>query len=158
MALDQRGSGPRGMAWSHSTPYLLLARAQIADPAGRVLGEAFCASRLAGSVRVGAQAALVGCLGGRARRLDDARDQLRTIVHGFRVRRGVSADTDYRYELRRGDEVVATGHLSSEQPFEAGERITIGSQSGIVRSIEPLLGERELRLIVQLARDDLSAT
>ena len=45
---------------------------------------------------------------------------------------------EYRYELRRGDEVIATGHLSSEQPFEAGERITIGSRSGIVRSIEPV--------------------
>jgi hypothetical protein len=29
--------------------------------------------------------------------------------------------------------------------------------SGIVRSVEPLLGERELRLVVQLWRDDLSA-
>jgi hypothetical protein len=35
---------------------------------------------------------------------------------------------EYRYELRRGDEVIATGHLSSEQPFEVGERITIGSR------------------------------
>jgi hypothetical protein len=33
----------------------------------------------------------------------------------------------YRYELRRGDEVIATGHLSTEQPFEVGERIRIGS-------------------------------
>ena len=37
---------------------------------------------------------------------------------------------EYRYELRRGDEVIATGHLNSEQPFEVGERITIGSRSG----------------------------
>jgi hypothetical protein len=63
---------------------------------------------------------------------------------------------EYRYELRRGDEVIATGHLSSEQPFEVGGRITIGSRSGIVRSVEPLLGERELRLVVQLRRDDFS--
>jgi len=62
---------------------------------------------------------------------------------------------DYRYELRRGDEVIATGHLSRERPFEVGERLTIGSQSGIVRSVEPLLGERELRLVVQLTRDEL---
>jgi hypothetical protein len=48
--------------------------------------------------------------------------------------------------------------LSSEQPFEVGERITIGSRSGIVRSIEPSLGERELRLVVQLRRDDFSTT
>ena len=63
---------------------------------------------------------------------------------------------DYRYELRRGDEVIATGHLSREQPLEVGERITIGSRSGIVRSIDPLLGERELHLVVQLRRDDFS--
>jgi len=61
---------------------------------------------------------------------------------------------EYRYELRRGDEVIATGHLSSEQPFEVGERITIGSGSGIVRTVEPLLAEREQRLVVQLVRED----
>lgn len=64
---------------------------------------------------------------------------------------------DYRYELRRGEEVIATGHLSREQPLEVGERMTIGSQSGIVRDVEPLLGEHELRLVVQLRRDELSA-
>ena len=64
---------------------------------------------------------------------------------------------DYRYELRRGDEVIATGHLSREQPLEVGERITIGSHSGIVRTIEPLLAERELRLVVQLLRDESTA-
>ena len=62
---------------------------------------------------------------------------------------------EYRYELRRGDEVIATGHLNRERPFEVGERLTIGSQSGIVRSVEPLLGEREVRLVVQLTRDEL---
>jgi hypothetical protein len=64
---------------------------------------------------------------------------------------------DYRYELRRGEEVIATGHLAREQPLEVGERIAIGSHSGIVRAIEPLLHERELRLVVQLRRDDQSA-
>jgi hypothetical protein len=58
---------------------------------------------------------------------------------------------DYRYELRRSEEVIATGHLSREQPLEVGERI--GSHSGIVRAIDPLLHERELRLVVQLWRD-----
>jgi hypothetical protein len=63
---------------------------------------------------------------------------------------------EYRYELRRGDEeVIATGHLSREQPLAVGERIAIGSQAGIVRAIEPLLGERELRLVVQLLREGL---
>ena len=61
---------------------------------------------------------------------------------------------EYRYELRRGDEVIATGHLSREQPLEVGERLTIGSRTGIVRDVAPLLGERELRLVVQLTRDE----
>jgi hypothetical protein len=61
---------------------------------------------------------------------------------------------EYRYELRRGEEVIATGHLSREESLEVGARITIGSHSGIVRSVEPLLHERELRLVVQLRRDD----
>lgn len=60
---------------------------------------------------------------------------------------------DYRYELRRGDEVIATGHLSREQSFEVGERITIGGRAGIVRDVEPILGEREQRLVVQLKRE-----
>lgn len=63
---------------------------------------------------------------------------------------------EYRYELRRRDEVIATGHFSREQPLEVGERIKIGSHSGIVRAIEPLLGERELHLVVQLLRDEPS--
>ena len=63
---------------------------------------------------------------------------------------------DYRYELRRGDEVIATGHLSREQLLEVGDRITIGSRTGIVRAVEPLLGEHELRLVVQLTRDEFS--
>ena len=57
---------------------------------------------------------------------------------------------DYRYELRCGEEVIATGYLSREEAVEVGELITIGSQAGIVRSVEPLLHERELRLVVQL--------
>ena len=60
---------------------------------------------------------------------------------------------DYRYELRRGGEVIATGHFSREQPIEVGERIMIGSRSGIVRDVAPVVGERELRLVVQLTRD-----
>lgn len=64
---------------------------------------------------------------------------------------------DYRYELRRGDEIVATGHLGREQPLEVGDRIAIGGQPGIVRTVEPLLGEHELRLIVQLWREGVDS-
>jgi hypothetical protein len=63
------------------------------------------------------------------------------------------AGVDYRYELRRGDEVVATGHLSRDEPLEIGDRLEIGGQLGIVRTTELLLGEREVRLVVQFVRD-----
>jgi len=59
----------------------------------------------------------------------------------------------YRYELRRGEEVVSTGHLPREQALEVGDRLVIGGLPGIVRTIELALGERELRLVVQLWRD-----
>ena len=59
---------------------------------------------------------------------------------------------EYRYELRRGDEVVATGHLSREDPLAVGERVTLGGEIGIVLSVDPLLREHELRLVVQLVR------
>jgi hypothetical protein len=49
--------------------------------------------------------------------------------------------------------VVATGHLNHEQPLDVGDRIEIGGQAGIVRTVEPLLGELELRLAVQLLAD-----
>jgi hypothetical protein len=57
---------------------------------------------------------------------------------------------DYRYELRGGDELVATGHLSREQPLQVGDRLEVSGQPAIVRTIEPLLGEAELPLVLQL--------
>jgi hypothetical protein len=59
----------------------------------------------------------------------------------------------YRYELRRGEEIVATGRLSLERPLEVGDEVEIGNAPGIVRRIEPLLGEDGQRLVVQLRRD-----
>jgi hypothetical protein len=63
------------------------------------------------------------------------------------------AGVDYRYELRGGDEVIGSGHLNREQPLEVGDRIEVGGQYAIVRTIEPLLGEPELRLVLRLLRD-----
>jgi len=65
------------------------------------------------------------------------------------------AGVDYRYELRRGNEVVATGHLSREEPLGVGERLAVNGQVGIVRTVEALLGEREFRLVVQLVSDQI---
>jgi hypothetical protein len=59
----------------------------------------------------------------------------------------------YRFELRRADAILATGHLSPETALEVGDQIEIGRRHGIVRMIEPQLGERELRIVVQVLRD-----
>ena len=61
--------------------------------------------------------------------------------------------SEYRYELRQGENIVATRHFTREQPPEVGDRILIASTAGIVRSVEPMLGERELRLVVEIRRD-----
>jgi hypothetical protein len=71
----------------------------------------------------------------------------------YRCLPGPMGAVAYRYELRRGDEVVATGHLSRERALEVGERVLIGGHMGIVRTVEPILGESEQRLVVRLARD-----
>jgi hypothetical protein len=63
----------------------------------------------------------------------------------------------YRYELRRGEELIATGRLSRERALEVGERIAIGGRPGVIRSIEPVLAERELHLVIQLFRDELAS-
>jgi hypothetical protein len=52
----------------------------------------------------------------------------------------------YRYELRRGEEVVATGHLSLDRVLEVRERVHVVGREGIVRV-------DELRLVVQLVRE-----
>jgi hypothetical protein len=49
--------------------------------------------------------------------------------------------------------VVATDHPNYERPLEVGDRVEIGGQHGIVGTIEPLLREHELRLVVQLLPD-----
>jgi hypothetical protein len=58
----------------------------------------------------------------------------------------------YRYELGHSDEIVATGHVTPEHPFEVGDRILMGSRRDVVRTIEPMLGEGDLRLVVELTR------
>jgi hypothetical protein len=58
--------------------------------------------------------------------------------------------TNYIYELRRGETVVATGHLTSETALEAGQRFTVNNQDGLIRSIDPTADPQEWRLIIQL--------
>lgn len=64
---------------------------------------------------------------------------------------GEPAMTGYRYELRLGDEMIATGHLTQQEPLKVGDRVAIGGRTGIVRDVDPLLGEHELRLVLQLS-------
>ena len=56
----------------------------------------------------------------------------------------------YRYELRHDEKTLATGHLSREEHIQIGDRIEIAGSHGIVRSIEPILAEHELRLVIEL--------
>jgi hypothetical protein len=60
------------------------------------------------------------------------------------------AATTYRYELRNGETIAATGHLTYETPLELGDTITIGKRVGVVRELGPRLPEGEYRLVVQL--------
>lgn len=63
---------------------------------------------------------------------------------------------EYCYELRRDGEIVATGRLVRRR-FEVGERVAIGADFGIVRSVDPILGEREQRLVIELIGADSDA-
>jgi len=67
------------------------------------------------------------------------------------------ARVEYRYELRQGALVFATGHLTRDVPLQVGDLIAIAGRAGIVRSIEPRLGERELDLVVQLFREGVDS-
>lgn len=61
----------------------------------------------------------------------------------------------YRYELRRNEEIIATGNLSRETSLQVGDRLMINRSPGIVRSIEPTVDDQELRLVIQLLPDAL---
>jgi len=45
-------------------------------------------------------------------------------------------------------------HLSREQPLEIDDRIAVGGHAAIVRTIEPLLGEPELHLVLRLLQEN----
>jgi hypothetical protein len=51
--------------------------------------------------------------------------------------------------IRRRPSILAAGHLTRER-LNGGDRIVTGATAGTVRSVEPVLGERELRLVVQI--------
>lgn len=56
----------------------------------------------------------------------------------------------YRYELLDGDDIIATGRLSRDESLNVGERIEVAGRTGTVQTIQPILGDPTLRLVVQL--------
>jgi L-arabinose isomerase len=63
----------------------------------------------------------------------------------------------YAYELRRGDQIVATGHMSQKVPLVAGEPIMIEGHHGIVRSVSSQMDAGEFRVVVQLMPNGTAA-
>jgi len=57
------------------------------------------------------------------------------------------------YELRRGDQIIATGHLNHDQPLKVGEHIAVAGHTGIVREIIPGISHNPERLIIELLPD-----
>lgn len=60
----------------------------------------------------------------------------------------------FRYELRAGDQILATGHLSVAHPLNVGDELTISAKRGIVAAITPIPGSHESRLVIKLAADE----
>jgi hypothetical protein len=56
----------------------------------------------------------------------------------------------YAYELRRADQVVATGHMKQEDPLVVGDPVVIGGHRGIVDTVSPQMVRGDVRLVVQL--------
>jgi hypothetical protein len=62
---------------------------------------------------------------------------------------------EYEYELRQGESVIATGRLVQDEPLSVGDRVTVSSKSGIIKSLLPPLGGRPTRITIQLSRSTL---
>jgi hypothetical protein len=56
---------------------------------------------------------------------------------------------EYSYELRRDEQILVTGHFDRDQPLNLGDPIAIAGYRGLVRRIEPQLGEPRLHLIIE---------
>jgi hypothetical protein len=61
---------------------------------------------------------------------------------------------EYVYEVRRGEELLATGRLSDERELTAGDEVEIAGWGGIVRDAVPMPQKREVRLVIQVRRRD----
>ena len=54
----------------------------------------------------------------------------------------------YEYELRDGDEVIATGRFTIDTSLAPGDRVTIGKHACVVTDLLPAIAEREARVIL----------
>jgi hypothetical protein len=61
---------------------------------------------------------------------------------------------NYLYELRLDDTLVGTGHLSRDEPFGIGEHLSFEGRRGVVRWVSPQLISGELRVVVELTRQE----
>lgn len=66
-------------------------------------------------------------------------------------------ELQFRYELRSGDQILATGHLSVAQPLQVGDELTLGAKRGTVAEITPIPGSHESRLVIKLAANEPTA-
>jgi hypothetical protein len=56
----------------------------------------------------------------------------------------------YLYELRRGTSLVATGRLTRDEEVQVGDRMSVGSHTGLVRTIQPGLSGQPPRILIEL--------
>jgi hypothetical protein len=54
--------------------------------------------------------------------------------------------SDYEYELRNGDAVIATGRIQLDVPPSPGERLSLGSQQVLITDVLRLGGTPRLIL------------
>jgi hypothetical protein len=62
------------------------------------------------------------------------------------------AAVSYRYELRQGTKIIATGHLNADEHLQVDSQITVAGHQGVISAIEPTLRSREHRLVIQILR------
>jgi hypothetical protein len=52
--------------------------------------------------------------------------------------------------FRRNKEAVATGRLTHDPTLKVGDKLVSVRSLGIARSIDPIIGEHELGLVIQM--------
>jgi hypothetical protein len=59
---------------------------------------------------------------------------------------------EYDYELRQGDEIVATGRFISERAYDIGDEVVIAGEPSVIVAVTPALHGSRPRLIANRAR------